>query len=260
MLQRADAGPARSAPRPVAGAIRGALLIAALALTACAPPAPSVRVAAEPPPPPAKVWSPPAGSAAPVLVLSGYSGPDLYEGFAAGLASQGYWVALMDGKDVFAPPHRGEAAFRAGQAAFRRAIAWVRQAPGVRPGKVAVVGYSWGGAATLAHGVALAEDVSVAIVYYPYTAWIGEPDPLARQIRVPTLVLAGVLDRYRECCPIETIRAVDATARALGAPFALIAYPEAGHAFDLGGPTYREEESADAWRRMLAALRQHHSR
>jgi dienelactone hydrolase len=40
----------------------------------------------------------------------------------------------------------------------------------------------------------------------------------------------------------------------------LVAYPKAGHGFDLGGPSYREEESDDAWRRMLAALRRHHPR
>jgi dienelactone hydrolase len=229
------------------------LLIVAVLLSACASPSADVRPAVDVAVPPARVWNPPARPAPAVVVLSGYSGPELYEGFAAGIASQGYWVALLHGRDVFTPP-------REGTAVFRRVIEWVRQAPGVRPGKVAVIGFSWGGAATLAHAVGLADSVSVAIVYYPYTAWIGNPAEVASSLRVPTLALAGVQDRYRNCCPIEIIRAIDAAAHRRQARFTLVAYPEAGHGFDLAGTAYREADADDAWRRTLAALRQHHAR
>src|SRR5262249_33797348 len=137
---------------------------------------------------------------------------------------------------------------------------WARRAPGTQPGKVAVIGFSWGGAATLAHAVALEDSVSVAIIYYPYTAWVSDPGRVVEHLRVPTLVLAGVQDRYRDCCPIEIIRAIDAAAQQRRAPFTLVLYPEAGHGFNVSGPSYREEDSNDAWKRTLAALRRYHSR
>jgi dienelactone hydrolase len=77
---------------------------------------------------------------------------------------------------------------------------------------------------------------------------------------VPTLALAGVQDHYRDCCPIDIIRAIDDAAQHCRAPFTLIVYPEAGHGFNLSGPSYREEDSDDAWKRTLAALRRFHSR
>lgn len=185
----------------------GALLALALTLASCTSRSPGVHPPGDTAPPPATVWSAPARTAPPTLVLSGYSGPALYEAFAAGLATQGYWVALFDGRAV------------SSEAALRRAIEWARQAPGTQPGKVAVIGFSWGGAATLAHAVALEDSVSVAIVYYPYTAWITDPGWVAERLRVPTLALAGVQDRYRDCCPIEIIRAIDAAARRRQAPW-----------------------------------------
>jgi len=47
---------------------------------------------------------------------------------------------------------------------------------------------------------------------------------------------------------------MEALAKAEQAPFELVVYPEAGHAFNLPGRTFRDGDSADAWRRATEML------
>ena len=76
--------------------------------------------------------------------------------------------------------------------------------------------------------------------------------------KVPILVLAGERDPYQNCCLIESMRAMEAAAKEGGKPFELVVYPNAGHAFTwVNTPTYRPEDSADAWQRTKKMLSQH---
>lgn len=237
----------RRSPWTAGWSVAGALLL----LAACATGGRSTRVGADGPL--VTVWGPASGQAPAVLVLSGFSGPPLYEAFAADLAREGYWVGLLDGKDVFTRALGGEPA-------LRRTIDWARTAPGARQGKVAIVGFSWGGAAALAHAAAMDENVSVVVAYYPYTAWVSDPRMVVDRLRVPTLVLAGERDRYRDCCLIDTVRAIDASARGRAVPFTLVSYPSADHGFNLAVPAHNAADTADAWRRTVETLRRYHPR
>ncbi len=80
---------------------------------------------------------------------------------------------------------------------------------------------------------------------------------LADRFRVPVLVLAGERDRYHDCCLIESMRDLAATAQECQVPFQLVVYPNAGHGFNLAVPAYRAEDAADAWRRTTEMLAQY---
>ena len=76
-------------------------------------------------------YVPPSGHGPIVMVLSSHSGPRLYDAFAARVASEGYYVVLLDGNDVLTSEPTGEAN-------LRKAIERAQRAPNARPGKVDV--------------------------------------------------------------------------------------------------------------------------
>jgi hypothetical protein len=73
-------------------------------------------------------YIPPNGRGPVVVILSGATGPRLYDAFAAALAKEGYYVVLLDGNEV-----RRNAA---GEASLRRAIEQAQKAPNAIPGKI----------------------------------------------------------------------------------------------------------------------------
>jgi dienelactone hydrolase len=190
-----------------------------------------------------------------IVAISGYSGPNSYQGYAAELAQLGYYVVLVDGKDILNADHGGAAR-------LSKAVARALRAPRAVPGKVAVIGFSLGGGGALYNAADMPADVSMVVAYYPYTrTWTSNIDVLVKRFRVPVLVLAGGLDRYKECCVVESMQAMQAAARSRGAPFELVVYPEANHGFNLesgasGEPAraYRPEDARDAWRRTVEML------
>src|SRR5205823_1993316 len=68
--------------------------------------------------------------------------------------------------------------------------------------------------------------------YYPQTNFVSDTRLLAERFKVPVLVLAGERDCYHNCCVIESMRAMEATARVRQAPFELVVYPFADHGFN----------------------------
>ena len=146
----------------------------------------------------------PAGERGPIVVLlSGHSGPRLYQGFAREVARLGCYAVLLDGKDAANMP----------------------------------------------------ELVSAAVAYDPQTNFVSDMRALAARFQVPLLVLAGAGDdRYHNCCPIESMRAMEAAARERAAPFELVGYPYAAPGFNLAGSNYRAADDADAWRRTIEML------
>ena len=78
------------------------------------------------------------------------------------------------------------------------------------------------------------------------------------------MVLAGGIDRYNECCVVESMHAMEAAAKASKAKFELVVYPEANHGFNLetgasGEPVhaYRPDDAHDAWFRTVEMLKQY---
>jgi dienelactone hydrolase len=77
------------------------------------------------------------------------------------------------------------------------------------------------------------------------------------KIKVPTLIFAGVLDTYENCCVIEKARqlAAAAQARGGGATPRVVEYPDAGHGFVIKNTKgWRGNDATDAFRRTLDYL------
>jgi len=207
---------------------------------------------------PAQTAYAPAKVPAPVvIVISGQSGPNSYQAYASELADAGYVTVLVAGRDILTPGKEGPAN-------LRKTIDRAQRSPLAVPGKVAVVGFSLGGGAALAQAAGMPELVSVVVAYYPFTSFRAGPASLVKNFRVPVLMLAAELDRYNNCCLIESAQAIAAAAKESGANFELVVYPQANHGFNLvtgasGEPAraYRSDDAADAWRRTGEMLRRY---
>ncbi len=204
-----------------------------------------------------ETFAPPTERGPVVIVASGNSGTELYREFSANLAAQGYYVVLVDGKDVSIRPNDRS---RDGTANMRSLIRDIQASPRAAPGKVALIGLSLGGIGILGYGAPLKEQVSGVVLFYPALTFVG-PDltPMSAAMQVPALVFAGGKDTFSGCCAIETMKAFEAAPKSV--PFQLVVYPEAGHAFNLKMVppplVYRQADADDAWRQTLEFLARH---
>jgi dienelactone hydrolase len=78
-------------------------------------------------------------------------------------------------------------------------------------------------------------------------------------------VLAAQRDRHKDCCVIESMQAMEASAQQNGKQFELVVYPDANHGFNLkagaqGEPVsaYRPDDDRNAWHRTIEMLKQYH--
>jgi len=198
----------------------------------------------------AETYDPPSGRGPIVVLISGSSGPPNYRSYAAEVAKLGYYAVLLDGEQYFRLDSRG----------LRSTIEKTQKSPKAIPGKVAVIGFSMGGGTALYRATSMPDIVSAVIAYYPYTSRLGNLESLAAEFQVPILVFAGEKDTYYNCCLIEDMRRMEAAAKKGSAPFELVVYPKAGHAFTWAHlpAAYKAEESADAWQRTIKMLSQYH--
>jgi dienelactone hydrolase len=149
---------------------------------------------------------------------------------------------------------------------LKKAIDRAQRSPHAVPGKTAVIGFSLGGGGALYNATPLSDLVSVVVAYYPYTkTWANKMGWFVKRFQVPVLVLAAQRDRYKDCCVIESMQAMEAAAKLNGKQFELVVYPDADHGFNLqtgakGEPTgaYRRDDDRDAWRRTVEMLKLHH--
>ena len=203
-------------------------------------------------------YASPKGPGPVVIVISGQSGPNSYKSYASRLADLGYYAVLLTGKDTLNPERSGEANLKA-------AIEGALQSPDALKGKAAVIGFSLGGGGALYNAAPQSDIVSMVVAYYPYTrTWAQNMDSLVKRFKVPVLVLPAALDRYRDCCVIESMQAMQAAAGRLGVQFEMVVYPQANHGFNLvtgargePGGAYRADDDADAWRRTLQMLQRY---
>jgi dienelactone hydrolase len=205
---------------------------------------------------PAQIAYAPTNTPGPVvIVISGQTGPASYKKYASELAALGYYTVLLTGKDILNTEHTGEGN-------LRKAIQRAQSSPDAIKGKAAVIGFSLGGGGALYNAAPQSDLVSMVVAYYPYTlTWANTMDAFVKRFRVPVLVMPGALDRYHNCCVIESMRAMEAVAKKIGTPFELVVYSEANHGFNLktganGEPVgaYRHDDDLDAWRRTLEML------
>jgi dienelactone hydrolase len=193
-----------------------------------------------------EVFAPTSASGPGVLLISGVSGTALYRDFGRAVAQLGYTAVLVSGKDVSNEP--GESSEN-----LRKILASIRWDSRVKPGKIAVVGFSLGGGGALLHASSQSENFSAVVAYYPAVTRLPNISDTAKRVTVPTLILAGEKDKFNNCCLIESIREFEAAAKA-GGLVTIITYPEAGHAFNLAVPAFRSNDASDAWSRVKEFL------
>jgi hypothetical protein len=87
-------------------------------------------------------YAPASGKGPIAVVISGQSGPNSYQAYAAELAKLGYYAVLLDGKDILNPALTGTAT-------LKTAIERAQRSPAAAPGKAAVIGFSLGGGGAL---------------------------------------------------------------------------------------------------------------
>jgi len=210
---------------------------------------------------PKEVYAPSSGQGPIVILISGAStqGFEAYRSYAAEVARLGYYAVLLDAAEI-----SGDSPDWFGGGNLKRTIEQAQRSPQALPGKAAVIGFSRGGGGALAHAARMPDLVTSVVAYYPSTASLSDMRSLAARFQVPILVLAGERDNYQNCCLIESIRAMEAAAKEIKAPFELVVYPNAGHAFNLeawavgiGPNKYRAGDAADAWQRTIKMLRQY---
>ncbi|MGA9851995.1 MAG: dienelactone hydrolase family protein [Gammaproteobacteria bacterium] len=192
-------------------------------------------------------FTPPAGKGRAIVMVSGSMGAEAYEPAARKLASFGYDVFLLDGKNLVGDHGIG----------LKAAIAKAQQSPNVLPGKVGVVGFSLGGGQVLGYASRWPDQVAVVVVMYPLTRVFKDIPATVGRIKVPVLMFAGEKDTYKNCCLIETARAFASAAAASKAPLELITYPDARHDFMVDGWHYDTKAATDAWIRTAAMLKQY---
>ena len=200
-----------------------------------------------------KEYEPAKGKGRAVVVVSGHSGPGNYAYVAKNLVEQGYYAVLVDGNDFWVKRSGSEALLKG-------VITRAQQSPHALPGKVAVVGFSRGGASALTFATRMPELVSAVVVYYPATQHITNPDDFVSKIKVPTLMFAGGRDTYKNCCLIETARKLaDAAKKSEGKVILeVFEYPDAKHGFIIkSSEAWSPTDTVDAFRRTLNHLRQY---
>lgn len=138
-------------------------------------------------------------------------------------------------------------------------LAWAATNGG-DPERTAITGFCWGGRITwlyAAHNPTLRAGV----------AWYGRldgapaentpshPIDVAAELNAPVLGLYGGQDQG---IPVEDVDMMREELERAGQPSEIILYPDAPHAFHADyRPSYRADEAADGWARLLAWFEQH---
>lgn len=187
------------------------------------------------------------GPAPAVILISGVSGAALYQDYGKAVSELGYTAVLVGGKDI--SNQQGASAEN-----FKKVLAALRTDSRVKPGKVSVIGFSLGGGGALLHAASQPDAVASVAAYYPAVTRLPSIKETAGKVAVPTLIPAGVRDRFNECCLIESIREFEAAALAARTQVSVVAYSEAEHGFNLKVPAHRASDAADAWARVQDLL------
>lgn len=177
-----------------------------------------------------------------VLIVSGQTGPEPRRSYARDVAELGYNVLLVDGNDMLSRT-------KPGAQNFKDALSVLLASPNTTSKRAAVIGFSLGGGAALAHAINQADVVSGVLAVYPFTAWIQNVDGLVARMQVPITALTGSADSYNNCCLIEKIREIDKAAQAKGKSFELTVFDNADHGWDLTGRNYRHDYTRETWKR-----------
>ncbi|HSW34958.1 MAG TPA: dienelactone hydrolase family protein, partial [Steroidobacteraceae bacterium] len=140
------------------------------------------------------------------------------------------------------------------------AVAWAAKSGEGDAARVGVTGFCWGGRITwlyAAHNPQLKAGVAW---YGRLTGQATELQPkypldLAAELKAPVLGLYGEKDQG---IPLEDVEKMRAALAAAKQPSEIVVFPEAPHGFHADyRPSFRAQDSQDAWRQCLAWFRKH---
>jgi carboxymethylenebutenolidase len=131
-------------------------------------------------------------------------------------------------------------------------------ANGGDPARLGITGFCWGGRISWLYA-AHNTDLKAAVAWYGrLTGTASEMTPkhpmdLVGALHAPVLGLYGGKDQGIPVSDVDDMREDLAKA---GKKAELVVYPDAGHAFHADyRPSYRADDAADGWKRMLAWFR-----
>lgn len=140
------------------------------------------------------------------------------------------------------------------------AVAWAKKSGKGDTNRLAVTGFCWGGRIVWlysAHNPALKAGVAW------YGRLVGQADELhpkhplelAAELKAPVLGLYGGADMG---IPNDTVEQMQKALKAAKQPSEIILYPDTPHGFHADyRPTYRAQQAADGWKRLLAWFKDH---
>jgi carboxymethylenebutenolidase len=138
-------------------------------------------------------------------------------------------------------------------------IAYLAGQPYVKAGKIATMGFCFGGSAAFV--TATLPGLAAAVAFYGGSIASGfpsgEPEGLAdvADVRVPILLFFGGQDDY---IPATAVARIDEALSAAHKEHQVITYPNVGHAFfRQSSAALNESEVANAWERTQAFLKEH---
>jgi carboxymethylenebutenolidase len=208
------------------------------------------------------------GGAPAVVVLPDVRGLyRFYEELALRLAEHGHAAVAFDyfgrtagaskrGEDFEYPPHVQQTTAEGVQADVAAAVAWLRSEEGGSHADVVTLGFCFGGRHSWL-SAAGGHDLAGAIGFYgrPGPGNDGAPGPAQRaaELQGPILGLMGGAD---QAIPQSDVDAFDEALTAAGVEHELVVYPGAPHSFFDRKQAEFQDASDDAWRRVLAFLRE----
>ncbi len=137
-------------------------------------------------------------------------------------------------------------------------VDWAKQRPGVRPDRVGVTGWCWGGS-TVYQVAATNPDIKAAVAWYgpPARPYPDSPNPVtgfdvAKDIKAPFLGLYGEKDTSP--APDDARRLGELLKRH-NRNVEIVIYPGAAHGFFADyRPSYDAAAAADAWKRCVGTF------
>lgn len=173
-------------------------------------------------------------------------------------ARQGDVTGMADMKDVMKVVSRVPDSQVA--ADLDATVAWAASTGKADTAKLGSVGFCWGGRQVwlyAAHNPRL----KAGVAWYGVLRWTKntltpkDPIDLVAQMNAPVLGLYGGADEHIPTPEVEELRM---SLKAAGKPSEIIIYPKTPHGFNADyRPTYRPRQARDAWKRMLAWLKDH---
>ncbi|HYF79516.1 MAG TPA: dienelactone hydrolase family protein [Symbiobacteriaceae bacterium] len=141
---------------------------------------------------------------------------------------------------------------------MQAALDFLAAQPDVDPTRIGVVGYCFGGRASLVAAIRMPKMIKAAAIYYGGGIVADAPQaPIHRvgEVRCPVIGFFGAQDGH---IPPEAVAKLEAALTEAGVSNEIFCYPYAGHGFCCDArPSYHPRAAQDAWHRTLGFFGAH---